>query len=198
MHKLIGPSNLVSASRWYLTLLRGVARGVTFDEFLELMASTPDSNNIHYAHNPSTTRAQLSRLVKTGFVEKSGTKRSLQFSISPSGLEQLKLLSFLEIKPASNYHWDQHWRLVMFDIPENSRKSRNVIRHLLQQLGFRQLQLSVWASPLPCLDQFEQLTKAYEIGEHIFLIETLHFNPPQTLLKHFQKTYPGLGICALK
>lgn len=193
MHKLIGPTDLVAASRWYLMLLKGVAHGVTFDEFLQLMASTPGAGK---ADKPRAARARLSRLVTAGMVQKSGTRRSLTFSLSKAGQRQLELLSFLEIKPPSNFRWDKSWRIIMFDIPESSRKSRGTIRRLLQELGFMQLQLSVWIHPLPCLDNFEQLRKAYGIEEHIFLIETLNFDAPLPVLQYFQKTYPNIGIQA--
>ncbi|KKP31937.1 MAG: hypothetical protein UR22_C0017G0001, partial [Parcubacteria group bacterium GW2011_GWC2_32_10] len=47
--------------------------------------------------------------------------------------------------------WDGKWRIVIFDIPENQRRvERNALRGKLQNLGFYQIQKSVWAYPYPC------------------------------------------------
>jgi len=45
--------------------------------------------------------------------------------------------------------WDGKWRLVMFDIPEEHRDKRGILRSLLKQKGFVQLQQSVFVNPYP-------------------------------------------------
>lgn len=49
--------------------------------------------------------------------------------------------------------WDEKWRVVSFDIPEKNRKLRDKIRYSLRQLGLKNLQRSLWISPLP-VDKF--------------------------------------------
>lgn len=49
--------------------------------------------------------------------------------------------------------WDEQWRTVSFDISESNRKVRNKIRYNLKKIGFKNLQRSVWVSPLP-VDEF--------------------------------------------
>lgn len=45
--------------------------------------------------------------------------------------------------------WDGHWRLVVFDLPENQNKQRVKLRRALKDLRFGYLQNSVWISPDP-------------------------------------------------
>jgi DNA-binding transcriptional regulator PaaX len=58
-------------------------------------------------------------------------------------LKQKPKTTFREItKP-----WDKYWRLVIYDVPENKRHLRDKLRSQIYDLGFRQLQRSVWLSP---------------------------------------------------
>ena len=43
--------------------------------------------------------------------------------------------------------WDGKWRVIMFDIPEDSSPKRDMFRRLLKKNGFIQLQASVFISP---------------------------------------------------
>jgi len=52
-----------------------------------------------------------------------------------------------EFKKPSN--WDGKWRVIMWDIPEDSKEQRNKIRGLVKDLGFYQLQKSVFVTPHP-------------------------------------------------
>jgi len=45
--------------------------------------------------------------------------------------------------------WDGKWRLIIFNIPEESNKKRAFFRSLLKKNGFIQLQQSVYISPFP-------------------------------------------------
>jgi CRISPR-associated endonuclease Cas2 len=45
--------------------------------------------------------------------------------------------------------WDGKWRLIVYDIPEDSRRYRHLFRTLLRQHNFYKLQESVFVSPYP-------------------------------------------------
>lgn len=45
--------------------------------------------------------------------------------------------------------WDGKWRVVMFDIPEESREKRALLRMLLKKNNFKMLQASVFINPYP-------------------------------------------------
>ncbi len=64
---------------------------------------------------------------------------------SKGQLEVLMSKSILK-KPLQ---WDGRWRLFIFDIPENSKEKRNILRKLLKQNQFCKLQASVYISPYP-------------------------------------------------
>lgn len=134
-------------------------------------------------------RKRIYSLTYHGSISRSAAKR---FSITPKGIEALANLTF-EPLPAVK-QWDRHWRLVIYDIPETKRIARNHIRLLLKSLGFRQLQISVWAHPMPCLNQFRDIQKAYGIEHHILLLEVKDSKDFISLKRTFSKHYPSLNV----
>ncbi|MBI4034070.1 MAG: CRISPR-associated endonuclease Cas2 [Candidatus Brennerbacteria bacterium] len=63
--------------------------------------------------------------------------------------------------------WDSKWRIVIFDIPESFKKAREALRFHLRQLGFYQLQKSVFIFPYQCENEIEFLVEVYGIRQHV-------------------------------
>lgn len=185
MSKYIWPRDLASASRWYLTLLQRSAHGLTLDDLIVLLQTNPKSRK--------SVQTRLSRLKSAGLIYKSSHQYDSRFRITNEGIKRLEILNFNQLKPITN-KWDGYWRIVIYDIPEPTRDARYQIRKLLKELGFIQLQLSVWIHPLPCLKYFKQIQDNYGITAHLHLIETNSFKPPDSITKHFNKLYPALYI----
>ncbi|MSR84830.1 CRISPR-associated endonuclease Cas2 [Candidatus Uhrbacteria bacterium] len=59
--------------------------------------------------------------------------------------------------------WDKKWRLLIFDIPEKRKITREQIRRFLQDVGFIRLQDSVWVHPYECREVLELLRTKYRI-----------------------------------
>ncbi len=89
--------------------------------------------------------------------------------LTEEGKKRLKSLlpSFLPPK-----HWDGKWYLVIFDIPEQMRRKRDILREKLKSLGFGQLQASVWISALNYLGNVENVIKYYNLEPYIIFSET--------------------------
>ena len=68
----------------------------------------------------------------------------------------------LEVKKPSR--WDKKWRLVIFDIPNSHGIKRSVFRGKLKELGFYQLQKSVWIHPYNCRDEIELLREFFGLS----------------------------------
>lgn len=59
------------------------------------------------------------------------------------------LLAKARLPAAQRTRWDGKWRLVIFDIPEESATQRDLLRRLLRKNDFYKLQASVFISPYP-------------------------------------------------
>ena len=90
----------------------------------------------------------------TLILNENGKKKALIFNI-----EQLKIN-----KPS---RWDGKWRMVMFDIPEKIRRLRDSLRLHFHDLGFIELQKSVFVHPHPCKKEIEFLIEFYNARKYV-------------------------------
>jgi len=109
--------------------------------------------------------------------------------LSEKGKRKLEWLSptMLRGKPAA---WDGKWRILIFDIPEKRRISRDAIRTRLRASGFVRAQDSVWIYPYACEDFVALLKAECRVGKDMLylIVDTLEgdarfrkmFSLPQT------------------
>src|SRR5512145_2318709 len=86
-------------------------------------------------------RGVLSKLKTLGWAEKFKKNNEIFYRISKKGEEYIDdILSILKLRGK----WDQKWRLIIFDVPENNRAVRDRLRRYLSSQGLGILQASVW------------------------------------------------------
>lgn len=105
----------------------------------------------------------LSRLRQKGLVNisnKSGEKRVVLTQKGKNLLQKIDETKFHIRKPI---RWDGRWRMVIFDISEDRRTTRDMFRNLLKKVGFVQLQGSVWVYPYDC----EEVVKLIKTDQHL-------------------------------
>ena len=70
---------------------------------------------------------------------------------------------------------DGKWLMLMFDVPEKYRKSRDLLRSILHNLGYKMFQQSVWITPYDVSEKTERLLQIYSLDSFvkIFLIEKI-------------------------
>jgi CRISPR-associated endonuclease Cas2 len=76
-----------------------------------------------------------------------------------------------EMEISKPTRWDNIWRLVIFDIPEKQKKAREALRDKLKELGFEQIQKSVWVYPYKCKNEINFIVEVFEIRQHVHYIE---------------------------
>jgi len=81
--------------------------------------------------------------------------------------------------------WDRKWRIVMFDIPNRRNRAREVLREKIKELGFFQLQKSVWVYPYPCEDEILLVAEVYEVMRHIEIVTAERILHENKLKKYF-------------
>ncbi len=70
-----------------------------------------------------------------------------KFYITEKG--RIKIIEYiLRNKRTGVKKWDGYWRAIIFDIPEASRRERNFLRKELRWIGCKEIQKSVWITPL--------------------------------------------------
>jgi DNA-binding transcriptional regulator PaaX len=128
-------------------------------------------------------RAARTSLKSEGCIE----EQSGRIRLTKKGTQRIERLLMREYRIPEQIHWDGKWRILMFDIREQRRKTRSKLRHLLQAAGFLRLQDSVWIYPYPC-DEFVALVRAHlasGVGELRSLVaEALEAD--RTIRDHFK------------
>jgi len=132
------------------------------------------------------SRAQraIDRLIKQGYVQRTGNKKS-QFELTSRGEALLTRLTLGEARYKPPERWDGKWRIVIFDIPEVRHLSRDHLRNFLQRIGFLMLQASVWVYPHDCEDLVMLLKTDYSLGKEVIYIIAEDIEGDWFLRKHF-------------
>lgn len=63
--------------------------------------------------------------------------------------------------------WDGKWRVVIFDIPEKLKNARDALRRKLKELGFYELQKSVFVFPYDCKDEIDFVIEFFELRKYV-------------------------------
>ena len=127
------------------------------------------SRNKHRLKNQ--VKSSLSKLAGKGYITfaESGGKRFAR--ITETGK---CALAFEEQKRSLELHskkkWDKCWRVIIFDIPERRRSTRDRLRVIMRSCGFYMLQDSVWLYPYDCEDLVTLLKADLKIGNAILYI----------------------------
>lgn len=99
---------------------------------------------------------------------KEGEKKALKFK-----LDEMKIK-----KPAK---WDGEWRIVIFDIPEKFKQAREALRIKLKELGFLELQKSVFILPYECENEINFVMEVFLIRPFVRLIRAKSFTNEEQL-----------------
>jgi len=81
--------------------------------------------------------------------------------------------------------WDGLWRVVIFDIPVHYNKARTAFRAKLKELGFVQIQKSVWVCPYPCETEILFVADFFSVRRYIEIMEVRSFLHETRLRTHF-------------
>jgi len=86
---------------------------------------------------------------------------------------------------ATPRRWDKKYRIIIFDIKETRRGARDTLRIWLTQLGFIQLQRSVWVYPYECQEVVTLLKAHIHIGKDVLYLTADFIENDRWLRKAF-------------
>lgn len=112
----------------------------------------------------------LKRLKDTGLIFFEKTNKGSFVRLTPKGEVKLRRLEISDFKLKKPKKWDGKWRLLVFDIKEERKNTRNKIRYTLKRIGFTWLQDSVWVYPYDCEDLILLLKADFKIGKDLLYI----------------------------
>jgi len=113
------------------------------------------------------------RKLKTKEIKKIKIKCRNSIKLTLRGLKKIK--KRFPILFESKKGWDGFFRVVIYDISEETRKIRDRFRLKLKQLGFGLLQKSVWISPHDFLKELKEFLKINHLDKKVLILETKNF-----------------------
>ena len=144
----------------------------------------------HLRKDKKPIRNALLRLAGKKLIEIEKKEKERILKLTETGLTTL-FLKFPQIK-FKNWVWDGQWRVVIYDIEEETRRLRDRFRNTLRSLGFSPVQRSVWFSPYPIEEELEAFLKKEDLWEKIMIFKsTLKKSDSIKLLENF---YPNLKV----
>ena len=131
------------------------------------------------------TRKAFDKLKRLGLVEFSADYGIKKISITEKGREKALKYQIDDLRPERPKRWDKKWRMVVFNIPENLKQVRNSFRNKLKELGFQNLQNSIWVYPYECRNEINRLSEFFGIRQCVKLIEANNFDGDTTFKENF-------------
>ncbi|MDP2684572.1 MAG: hypothetical protein Q8P20_06005 [bacterium] len=157
----------------FLANLRSLGKEIGFD--MLYVSLTPKGGNINH------TKRRLLGLREKGYFDISVKNNKTFFRLTPKGKDLVTLIKFC----GGKIKWDGRWRILIFDIPEKERFKRSALRSKLNELGFKQLQQSVWVTPYPLPNFFSDFVADLRVRPYLFSITADHINRENELKKFF-------------
>ena len=100
---------------------------------------------------------------------------------------KLALARMVARSPDTRRHkrWDKRWRMVIYDIHEKRKTTRNDLKNTLATFGFYRLQNSVWVYPYDCEALLILLKADFKIGSDVLYVIVEKIENDQPLKAHF-------------
>jgi DNA-binding transcriptional regulator PaaX len=106
--------------------------------------------------------------------------------LTQEGRKHLLKFEFEGLSKHKPKKWDKKYRVVIFDIKESTRFSRDDLRYMLLKFGFIRLQNSVWVYPYPCEGAINLLKTHLEIGNEVIYMTVESIENDDWLRKYFK------------
>ncbi len=136
--------------------------------------------------NEKTLQEEIRKLYRSRLiVRKENPDGSFSFILNERG--KLRVLNYrFEEMILKQEEWDEKWRLVIFDIPEKKKISRDALREKLKKLGFYELQKSVFIFPYECRDEIDFIIEFFELRPYVRIILATEIDNELHLKKVFK------------
>lgn len=91
-----------------------------------------------------------------------------------------------EISISQMNNWDRKWRIVIFDIPEKFKRSRDALTRTLKRMEFYQLQRSTFIHPYECKKEIDFVIEFFNIRRFVRYIIADHIDNELDLKERFK------------
>lgn len=106
-------------------------------------------------------------------------------TLTRGGRSALSSLTIDDLSIERPRDWDEKWRVVMFDIPMSTSRSRIPFRQKLQDLGFEMYQKSVFVYPFECREEVNLVAQHFGVQQYIRYLVVEEMSDMHELIRKF-------------
>ena len=146
--------------------------------FFDLLSDEPLFNprravySTFSSYSPSSVDQRLRSLARKGLLKIDGRGPEGTVVISDSLRKSFEEGDFgISRLRSSQKPWDGLWRLVVFDIAEENRSLRGLLRKKLKSLGFAMFQKSIWVTPFDVTHEIAKFLDETKIKGPVEVLE---------------------------
>lgn len=175
--------------RTFLKLLKAgvvIAAAFTMPNAVKGLKDFIKEDNEWFDYYPSSLEKMTLRLLRKGEVEVVYRKDQPVVEITEKGITQTLKYDLEKLTIKKPKKWDGKWRMVIFDLPIEYPKEREIFRDKLKQLGFYQMQKSAYLYPFPCEKEIKYLREVLNIPHFVKLAVINKMENDEDLRKVFQ------------
>ncbi len=129
-----------------------------------------------FGHNEQAVRVAVSRMMKQGLLQSEKKGNKSYYKLTERGVSRINEAA-KRIYKLDPHEWDEKWRIIMYNIPEEMRQVRDDFRKELQWSGFGNLSNGCWISPNNFEKEINFLISKYKIEEYVQLFLSKHIGP---------------------
>jgi DNA-binding transcriptional regulator PaaX len=140
-------------------------------------AYCPSLYELRNQYKRKQTKQQFNQLIyrlkKKGYIKIKNLEQNKGVILTKKGAEKVLKVKF---KTKDNKkRSDKKWQMIIFDIPEKKRYSRDLLREKLIFLKYKMLQQSIWICPYDVQKETNFILRKYSLDPYIklFLIEEI-------------------------
>lgn len=153
-----------------ILLLSGISMGLTRSpkQYYKIAKEIPKAFKRIDRHELYRSVHEFKKARVVDYKEKSDG--SVEIILTEKGRRKALRYKLDEIKIEKPSRWDKKWRIIIFDIPEKKKRAREALRFKLRELGFKELQKSVFVFPYECKDEINFVIEVFELRPYVKLI----------------------------
>jgi len=121
-----------------------------------------------------------------GLVEIKDVSGRKVIMLTKKGLQKVRSFDIEFLTLSQPRKWDTFWRVVIFDMPIHYNKARDAFRTKLKDLGFVQIQKSVWVYPYPCEEEVLFVADFFGITQFVEIMIVRSFLHEERVRRAFQ------------
>lgn len=133
---------------------------------------------------------EIGKVVQQGYLKRHPHRSGDTYELTPKGrfiyMTNKAFISERKKTIQKPEDWDAIWRIVIFDVSEEDRNARNILRKLLSQAGFVYFQQSVWIYPYPCDDLIQAIKEQLHLRSKVVYIQAQYVEGDASIRKHFK------------